>query len=90
MTDTATTEEARTWAQLVLANNPHDETRRIARWVLSQTGLIIAHASPLIEGRTCQQQPDGTWKPLKWEDDGPIAGNHLCIASHDLPVRTPQ
>lgn len=35
MTDTATTEEARTWAQLILANNPHDDTRRVARWILA-------------------------------------------------------
>lgn len=36
MTDTATTDEARAWARLVLANNPHDEQRKIARWVLDQ------------------------------------------------------
>lgn len=39
-TPVSTTEEVRAWAQLVLANNPHDDTRRIARWVLAATESV--------------------------------------------------
>lgn len=52
----------------------------------TEPAVTIVHAAPHIQGRICRQQPNGDWKPIRWEDGSVPGPGHGCIATHDLPA----